>query len=196
MQAHHKPRRSALPLLWRDSMGKAWSLDNYIYGYSYIDRFGYHADYSKVLRYENRPPSSISQRIQMKLLLLFIIVCSALSGCVTKQYPIAPKVSVEESTVFDCQAVKQEISKTYSVQDEIAKTGRINGITVLDFMEDFGIGNGMSRHSAESHANERLAQLVTLKTEKCRDDRFAGKEEFNEELLPAVSTAIAEIPKK
>jgi hypothetical protein len=105
-------------------------------------------------------------------------------------------VSVEESTVFDCQAVKQEITKTLGVQDEIAETGRINGSTVLGFMEEFGIVISTTRHSAERHANERLAQLVTLKTEKCRDDRFAGKEKFKEEPLPEVSTAKAEISKK
>jgi hypothetical protein len=132
----------------------------------------------------------------MKSLLLFIVVCSTLSGCATKQYPIAPKVSVEESTVFDCQAVKQEITKTHCVQDEIAKAGKYNESTVLGFMEDFGIGIGMTRHSAESHVKERLEQLATLKTEKCRDDRFKGKEEFKEEPLPEVSSATEEISGK
>ena len=105
----------------------------------------------------------------MKYALLAVVTIAiiAQSGCATKQYPMAPAISAEESSVLDCQAVKQEIAKTHSMQEEIDRTGSFDGRTVLGFMGDFGVGNGMAKSSAYQKSQDRLTQLEALKASKC-----------------------------
>ncbi|WP_112197822.1 hypothetical protein [Rahnella sp. NRRL B-41462] len=100
---------------------------------------------------------------------IFMIAASlfVLSGCATKQYPQAPAVTGEESSAFDCQAVKQEIAKTHSIQKEIETTGEFDGRTVLGALGDFGIGNGMAKSEATKKAQVRLNQLQALDSAKC-----------------------------
>lgn len=107
----------------------------------------------------------------MKYLLPYALLASALilSSCATKQYTQAPAVSPEESAVFDCPTIKQEIAKCHSVQEEIDRTGDFDGRTVLGFLGDFGVGNGMAKSTAEQKAKDRLYQLESLKVAKnCR----------------------------
>lgn len=99
----------------------------------------------------------------MKNKFALVLIALAMTGCATKQYPQAPEVTNEESSAFDCKALDQEIAKTHSVQSQIAKTGEFNGRTVMGFIGDFGIGNGMAKSSATEKANARLAQLQNLK---------------------------------
>ena len=68
-----------------------------------------------------------------------------MAGCATKQYPQAANVTGPESSAMDCKAVALEIAKTRSVQQEIEATGEFDGRTVLGFLGDFGIGNGMAK---------------------------------------------------
>lgn len=98
-----------------------------------------------------------------------ILICSSLLGaCATKQYPQAPAVTGEETVTFDCKAIKQEIAKTHSIQQEILSTGQFDGRTVLGFMGDFGVGNGMAKSEATKKAQARLNQLESLKQVKCQ----------------------------
>ncbi|KAA9001696.1 hypothetical protein FJU30_05220 [Affinibrenneria salicis] len=98
----------------------------------------------------------------------FIAIVFLLSACATKQYPQAPSVTADESAVFDCRALSQEIAKTKSVQSEIERTGEFDGRTVLGFLGDFGIGNGMAKSEARQKASARLSQLTKLKAaRKC-----------------------------
>ena len=91
----------------------------------------------------------------------------ALTGCATKQYPQAAAVTVEEATVFDCNTLDQEIAKARSVQKEIKEIGGFDGRTVMGFIGDFGIGNGIAKSSAISKADARLTQLESLKIARC-----------------------------
>lgn len=93
-----------------------------------------------------------------------------LSACATKQYPQAPSVSAEEASAFDCKAIKQEIAKAHSTQDEIESTGEFDGRTVLGVIGDFGIGNGMAKGEARKKAKSRLVQLESLKAVKCTNE--------------------------
>ncbi|MFH7098747.1 hypothetical protein ACHWI2_40350 [Klebsiella pneumoniae] len=97
-----------------------------------------------------------------------------ISGCATKQYPQAPSVTSEESAALDCAAIKQEIAKTHSIQNEIETTGQFDGRTVLGALGDFGIGNGMAKSEARKKAQARLQQLESLKTIKCSDSKVSG----------------------
>ncbi|MBU5376397.1 MAG: hypothetical protein E6559_10815 [Pantoea sp.] len=90
-----------------------------------------------------------------------------LSACATKQYPQASAVTDEEAVTLNCQALKQEIVKTRHIQQEIAETGSFDYRTVLGFMGDLGIGNGLARHNASEKAKSRLAELQALRDVKC-----------------------------
>ncbi|EPK3183957.1 hypothetical protein L8P14_05355 [Enterobacter kobei] len=104
----------------------------------------------------------------MKKLALLVLSLGFLSACATKQYPQAPAVTGEETSAFDCQAIKQEIAKTHSIQQEIESTGEFDGRTVLGVLGDFGIGNGMAKSDARKKAQARLNQLESLKQVKCQ----------------------------
>ena len=92
----------------------------------------------------------------------------SLVGCATKQYPQTPKLSQTEINSLDCKGVDTEISKAYSIQDEINETGSFDGRTVLGFLGDFGIGNGMAKSDAEKKIEDRLHQLELIKPIKCK----------------------------
>lgn len=55
----------------------------------------------------------------------------------------------------------------HSIQSEIDRTGQFDARTVLGFIADFGIGNGLAKESAKDKAQQRLNQLQILKTTKC-----------------------------
>lgn len=78
-------------------------------------------------------------------------------------------VTGEEASALDCEAVTQEIAKMHSVQTEINNTGEFDGRTVLGFLGDFGIGNGMAKSEAQKKSTARLTQLESLKAVKCQD---------------------------
>lgn len=110
----------------------------------------------------------------MKKIMLAVAALGLLAGCATKQYPQAPSVTSEESSALDCTAIKQEIAKTHSVQNEIETTGQFDGRTVLGALGDFGIGNGMAKSEARKKAQARLQQLEALKAVKCTDSNISG----------------------
>lgn len=89
-----------------------------------------------------------------------------LAGCATKQYPQAPTLTSEEVAFFDCKALDQEIAKTHSMQNQIKETGSFDGRTVLGFLGDFGLGNGLAKSAATDKANARLMQLQNIKASK------------------------------
>ncbi|EDA8844915.1 hypothetical protein A4M37_19205 [Salmonella enterica subsp. enterica serovar Typhimurium] len=104
-----------------------------------------------------------------KKIAIISIAAVFISGCATKQYPQAPVVTSEESQAFDCSAVKQEIAKVRSIQNEIVATSQFDGRSILAFLGDFGIGNAIAHNEANKKANSRLQQLEALKAEKCRN---------------------------
>ncbi|WP_313570055.1 hypothetical protein [Pantoea piersonii] len=102
----------------------------------------------------------------MKKLVLITAVL-LLSACATKQYPQTPAVTDEEAVALDCQALEREIAKTHGIQQEIKQTSNFDYRTVMGFLGDFGIGNGIARHNASEKAKSRLSQLQALRDVKC-----------------------------
>lgn len=98
------------------------------------------------------------------------LITLALAGCATKQYPQAPMVTGEESTVMDCKAINIEIAKTNSIKQEIDRTGEFDARTVFGFLGDFGIGNGIAKSGAYEKVNARLQQLEALRAAKCANE--------------------------
>ncbi|WP_312663984.1 hypothetical protein [Pantoea sp. CTOTU49201] len=96
-----------------------------------------------------------------------ILIAMLLSGCALKQYPQSANVSDAEAQTYDCAALNQEIAKSQSVQQQIDKTGEFDALTVLGFIGDFGIGNGIAKASANNKAASRLQQLENLKVVRC-----------------------------
>ncbi|MBW5405350.1 hypothetical protein ACISK3_18595 [Morganella morganii] len=104
----------------------------------------------------------------MKKTAVIIPFVLLLSACATKQYPQAAGVSGEESALMNCHDIKTEIAKTRSIQQEIEKTGEFDGKTVIGFLGDFGIGNGIAKGDAREKASARLSQLTQLQEKNCR----------------------------
>lgn len=96
-----------------------------------------------------------------------ILIAMLLSGCALKQYPQSANVSDAEAQTYDCVALNQEIAKSQSVKQQIDKTGEFDALTVLGFVGDFGIGNGIAKASANNKAAARLQQLENLKAVRC-----------------------------
>lgn len=96
-----------------------------------------------------------------------ILIALLLNGCALKQYPQSAKVSDAEAQTYDCAALNQEIAKSQSVQQQIDKTGEFDALTVLGFVGDFGIGNGIAKVSANSKVKARLEQLQKLQSVRC-----------------------------
>ncbi|WP_350260708.1 hypothetical protein AAF463_10685 [Pantoea sp. BJ2] len=96
-----------------------------------------------------------------------ILIALLLSGCALKQYPQSAKASDAEAQTYDCAALNQEIAKSQSVQQQIDKTGEFDALTVLGFVGDFGIGNGLAKASANSKVKARLEQLQKLQSVRC-----------------------------
>jgi len=90
-----------------------------------------------------------------------------LTACATKQYPQAPAVTDEEAVSLNCQALELEIAKTHAVEQEIKQTSSFDYRTVMGFLGDFGIGNGLARRNASEKAKSRLSQLQALRDVKC-----------------------------
>lgn len=95
-------------------------------------------------------------------------VALLLYGCALKQYPASPPVSVVQTTQLDCRGVQKEIASQQQVQLKIDQTGKFDGLTVLGFLGDFGIGNGMAKSVAQKHADDRMAQLKALEKARCQ----------------------------
>jgi len=103
--------------------------------------------------------------------LWLILVALTLSACATKQYPQAPAVTDEEAVSLNCTALKQEIAKTHGIQQEIKQTSSFDYRTVMGFMGDLGIGNGLARRTASEKAKSRLSELEALRDVKCAASR-------------------------
>lgn len=100
---------------------------------------------------------------QRVILLLALVV----TGCATKHYPQSAAVTPEESAMLSCSALDQELVRVHSVQRDIDQTGQFDALTVLGFVGDFGLGNGIAKYSASQKAERRLTQLQSLKAAKC-----------------------------
>lgn len=100
--------------------------------------------------------------------LLLTVICSTLvvSGCATKQYAQSPSVSSTEAAALDCKAIRQELAKCHSTQEEIERTGDFDGKTVLGFLGDFGVGNAMAKDTARQKNQDRVNQLESIRVAK------------------------------
>ena len=104
----------------------------------------------------------------MKKNAVVISLVLLLSACATKQYPQAAAISGEESVLMNCHDIKTEIAKTRSIEQEIEKTGEFDGKTILGFLGDFGIGNGIAKGDAREKVSARPGQLMRLQENNCR----------------------------
>lgn len=102
-----------------------------------------------------------------------------LTACATKHYPQAPAVTDEEAVSLNCQALELEIAKTHAIQQEIRQTSSFDYRTVMGFLGDFGIGNGLARRNASEKAKSRLSQLEALRNVKCAASLRSGPIRFS-----------------
>ena len=115
------------------------------------------------------------------IICLFLI---ALTACATKQYPQAAKMMPYEADAFSCRDIRVEIIKTKSVQEEIERTGEFDGLTVLGFLGDFGIGNQIAKDTARKKVEDRLQTLQTLEQKKCRKEQAEPTRQQEQRVTP------------
>jgi hypothetical protein len=99
-------------------------------------------------------------------LLLVAAAALCLGGCATKRYGRAVEPSTVELSAYSCRDLDLEIVKVRAFQDQIAAGAKIDVMSVLGFLGDFGIGNSMERADAEKSALRRLQQLQNAKAMK------------------------------
>lgn len=100
--------------------------------------------------------------------------CLLLSGCALKQYPASPPVDEVQASQLDCRGVQAAIVSQRDITAQIDKTGEFDGLTVLGFMGDFGIGNGVAKGLARKRAAARSEQLSALAQQKCSANTLAA----------------------
>lgn len=91
----------------------------------------------------------------MTIILLIIAIGMITSACATKRYPIATPMSSGEATVLNCENLNLELIRADQVEKQINETGEFDGKTVIGFLGDFGIGNGMAKEEARTALAER-----------------------------------------
>lgn len=100
---------------------------------------------------------------------LLLAIPFMLVSCATKQYPQSPELTADEKNILSCEDVKKEIIKQESVISEINRTGNFDGRTVLGFLGDFGIGNGIAKSDAYEKAEKRMEALKEQRNQKCKE---------------------------
>lgn len=100
------------------------------------------------------------------LKVLALILVLVMSGCATKRYGRLQPVTDVERTEYACRDIKIEIAKLDAFEKQVAEVGRFDGKTVLGFLGDFGIGNGMEKRAALKTAKDRKEQLGELAVQK------------------------------
>ncbi|WP_336747946.1 hypothetical protein [Pantoea vagans] len=98
---------------------------------------------------------------------LVVLMTLVLTGCATKHYPQAAAVTPQETATLNCNDLDQELVKAHSVQSDIEQTGQFNALTVLGFIGDFGLGNGIAKYNATRKAEKQVTALQSLKAAKC-----------------------------
>jgi hypothetical protein len=88
--------------------------------------------------------------MNVKLTLLIAFAAIALNACATKRYPIATPISPAEASLMTCENFELELLRTDQVERQINETGEFDGKTILGFLGDFGIGNGMAKSEAQT----------------------------------------------
>lgn len=94
-----------------------------------------------------------------------------IAGCATKQYPIEAQVAPAEAAMYTCHDIALELVKTDQVEQQINQTGDTDVKSVMGFLGDFGIGNGMAKSHARDALATRRAELHDAQLQKgCMND--------------------------
>ena len=99
-------------------------------------------------------------------LLFTIFLFAAVTGCATKRYPIATPMSNSEASLLNCDNLNLELIRADQIDQQIEETGNFDGKTVIGFLGDFGIGNGMAKDEARAALAERRRTIRDAQTAK------------------------------
>lgn len=104
--------------------------------------------------------------MNIKVILLFVAITIIASGCATKRYPLATPMSGSEASVLSCENLNLELIRADQIEKQINETGEFDGRTVLGFLGDFGIGNGMAKEEARSAVAARRISIREAQVNK------------------------------
>lgn len=107
----------------------------------------------------------------MNKLIVITLTLIVVMGCATKRYTIATPLSNTESSLLDCNDLKLEMVRAGQIQNQINETGEGDFRTVVGFLGDFGIGNGMAKAEAQKALDARELQIrEAMLTKGCTSD--------------------------
>lgn len=102
----------------------------------------------------------------LKFMVLMIIIVLVTTACATKRYPIATPMSSGEAQVLNCENLNLELIRADQIEKQIDETGQFDGRTVIGFLGDFGIGNGMAKDEARAALAERRRNIRDAQVSK------------------------------
>jgi len=123
-----------------------------------------------------------------------ILVTLFVTGCATKQYPIEAQVAPAEAAMYTCHDIALELVKADQVEQQINQTGDTDVKSVMGFLGDFGIGNGMAKSHAREALATRRAQLHDAQLQKgCMNDIVPTANAATTATAPAPKPAAQEV---
>lgn len=102
----------------------------------------------------------------MKKTIVFAGLTLALSGCATKQYPIALELTSYEAQALTCDQLELELVRAYQARGQVANIANPDWRSAAGFLGDFGIGNAMARGAADKALSKRIADIHAAKSAK------------------------------
>ena len=99
-------------------------------------------------------------------IMMILVMLILLAACATKRYPIATELSPAEASLMSCHDLDLEMLKADQIERMINETGEFDGRTVLGFLGDLGIGNGMAKDEARTAVSNRRLAIHKAQVEK------------------------------
>ena len=97
--------------------------------------------------------------MRSKILALLLCVVVLGTGCATKRYGRMQPMTGYETTKYNCEDIKLELSKIDAFELQVAQGAQFSALSIASFLGDFGIGNLIERDAAIKTAKERRVQL-------------------------------------
>jgi hypothetical protein len=121
-----------------------------------------------------------------------ILTAVFIASCATKQYPIEAQVAPSEAAMYSCHDLALELVKCDQVEQQINQTGETDVKSVMGFLGDFGIGNGMAKSHAREALATRRAELHDAQLQKgCMNDIVPATSAAPTAAAPASTAAVA-----
>lgn len=117
----------------------------------------------------------------MRLVILSCMAAAFMtSGCATKRYPMATMATPVEMGLLNCRELAIELARVDAVDMQIRDTANLDWRSVAAFLNDFGIGNVMSRSDADRAVAQRRAAVTTQQAQQgCTGGGYVAQNDWS-----------------